>query len=217
MKMASVSKFIHDGKVRSRAFQKIMKALKKKAGELGRERLLSFDVEALTRELSAFPNDLFSLHKDVENFPCRIHYSKIPRATLLSFLSGIALHKAASALRKKEEVKKAKPKRGRPRKTAGRECPIYYRINGNKQGWMEYLKKALEGKTNENAAAVVKAACIVGVLDYPTFNDVKDSLGHVGNRNDFIKGLRSLDENNSQLVRCHLECIKEARRQIDNI
>lgn len=217
MRMASVSKFIHDSKLRSQAFQKIMKALKKKASGLGRERLLSFDVGALTRELSAFPYGLFSIHKDVVIFPSRIHYSKIPLATLLSFLSGIALHKAISSLRKKEETHRAKPKRGRPRKKASRECPFYYLINGNKRDWMEFFKLALEGKINDNAAAVVKAACIVGVIDSPTFNDVEKSFGHVGNRTDFTKALRSLDENNSSQVKCHVERIKEARKRIDNI
>lgn len=217
MRMASVSKFIHDGKVRSQAFQKIMKALKKKTCGLGREKLLSFDVGVLTRELSAFPYGLFSIHKEVVIFPSRIHYSKIPRATLLSFLSGIALHKAISSLRKKEGTHRAKPKRGRPKKKESRECPFYYLINGNKRDWMEFFKSALEGKINDNAAAVVKAACIVGVIDSPTFNDVEKSFGHVGNRTDFTKALRSLDENNSPQVKCHVERIKEARKRIDNI
>ena len=217
MKMASVSKFIHDSKVRSQAFQKIMKTLKKKACGLGCERLLSFNLETLTKELMAFPYDLFSIHKDIEFFPSRIHYSKIPRATLLSFLSGIALHKTISSLRKKEDIHYAKPKRGRPKKKASKECPIYYRINGNKHDWIEYFRSVLEGKINENAAAVVKAGCIVGVLDPVTFNDVEKSFGHVGNRTDFTKALRALNEDNSPQVKCHVERIKEIRKEIDKI
>lgn len=189
--LEEISKEIHMPEVRSKAYSKIIKEMKKQIAREYADDALQQVVSNITREMESFPSNLYEKRRRMQAFPCCVYYEQMPREVLLKFMSGMALVGYLGELEKKG-FEKPKKKPGRPRKKA-EENSLQKRIVGasHRDYWMDHIRRNLQGKDNMRAGYVMCAYVYCGVLDSAPYGEVKSSFGNIGTEEYYNKGFKN--------------------------
>lgn len=197
----SISSLFHNDKLRSKAYSRIQKGLKKQVEGLEQE--LGCDQQELRRQLRAFPNDLFAMHeKKFGIFPSRLYYAQIPRKQLLEFLSGVAIYSYIVSRNNESPIKK-KRRVGRPQKSKmgkNRLCSRFKGDSKDRKFWFDYMKELIDGKKNKAAAEVVGAFIKEDLMTNALFDELNDAFENVGNKNGYNEGVRYYKEHAEELA-----------------
>lgn len=212
--IAKQSPLFHDEKRRYNVFGKIMKSLKTQLKN-SQETFYDYPLREIERQLKIFPDHLFEVSLQKPNYlPARLYYAQVPYEQMLAFLTGIAILRFVSSGSAPYE-KKHKKKRGRPTKgKLGKDALLHF-FDGDdktKQMWFDFIKELIRGKRNEDAAKVMSAAIIEGIIDRAPFLETKASYGDIGNREDYNKGLRKYEKDTAALD-YYRKCIQRKRKE----